>query len=258
LKQAADLGSLLVFTWDGVGLGPDGTLWGGEALLGRPGDWRRVASFRPFKLPGGDRAGREPWRSAASLCWETGADCPLEEAADPLLRSFWQQGRNAPATTAAGRLFDAAAALTGVCTKASFEGQGPMQLEALAALQADVASRPVERLKLAYTDGIHRSDWQPLLPMLSDEALSGGERAARFHLSMAHALLAQAQKIREDSGVSHLALSGGVFQNRVLTEHAIALLNAEGFVTTLPGSVPVNDGGIAFGQIVEAAHRGPD
>ena len=84
------------------------------------------------------------------------------------------------------------------------------------------------------------------------------ERAARFHASMAHALLAQALQVREDSGVRHVALSGGVFQNRVLTEHAIALLNAKEFTTTLPGSVPVNDGGIAFGQIVEAAHRGPD
>ncbi len=98
-----------------------------------PGNGDVLARFRSFKLPGGERAGREPWRSAAAICWESGRACPLEEASDPLLYSFWQQGKNAPQTTAAGRLFDAASALCGVCTTASYEGQGPMQLEALAA-----------------------------------------------------------------------------------------------------------------------------
>jgi hydrogenase maturation protein HypF len=254
LRQDEELADLLVFAWDGVGLGPDGTLWGGEALVGRPGNWVRSASFRPFRLPGGDKAGREPWRSAAALCWEAGLDCPLGAASDPLLRSFWQQGKNAPSTTAAGRLFDAAAALTGVCAQASFEGQGPMQLEALAALEG-IDEPPVTELGLAGENGVYRSDWQPLLPMLTNEALSAGERAARFHASMAHALVAQALRIREDTGVRHVALSGGVFQNRVLTEKAIELLNAGGFTPTLPDSVPVNDGGIAFGQIVETAYR---
>ncbi len=121
-KQASAeqrLGDMLVFTWDGVGFGEDGTLWGGEALAwANPVDWQRAAAFRPFKLPGGERAGREPWRSAAALCWESGQECPLEEAADPLLFSFWQQGKNAAPTTAAGRLFDAASALADGCLHA--------------------------------------------------------------------------------------------------------------------------------------------
>jgi hydrogenase maturation protein HypF len=275
-KQDEELTDLLVFTWDGVGLGPDGTLWGGEALAGRPGNWTRAASFRPFRLPGGDKAGREPWRSAAALCWETGIDCPLEEASDPLLRSFWEQGKNAPVTTAVGRLFDAAAALSGVCTQASFEGQGPMQLEALAATALGLqhchskdrhrhpgAGRDLPPTPMALsgpaaldTDEIYLTDWVDLIPMLTDESRSSEERAARFHASMAHALLAQALRIREDTHVNHVALSGGVFQNRVLTEKAIGLLNAHGFTATLPVSVPVNDGGIALGQIIEAAHNG--
>ncbi len=256
VHQDAALRDMLVFAWDGIGLGPDGSLWGGEALLGQPGQWKRVASFRPFRLPGGERAGREPWRSAAALCWEAGLDCTLEEAADPLLHSFWQQGKNAPSTTAAGRLFDAAAALCGVVTSASFEGQGPMQLEALAARFGGISELPVTQLKLTGGDGFYEADWQALIPVMSDTTLGVEERAARFHLAMAHALLDQARKVREDTGVSAIGLAGGVFQNRVLTEKAMALLNADGFAVTLPRLVPVNDGGISFGQIIDYAYNG--
>jgi hydrogenase maturation protein HypF len=276
LRQNKDLGDLLVFTWDGVGLGPDGTLWGGEALLGKPGTWQRLASLRPFKLPGGERAGREPWRSAAAICWETGQECPLDEASDPLLFSFWQQGNNAPQTTAAGRLFDAASALSGVCSTASFEGQGPMMFESLAANHTtskhhhpdkhrhsekhrhpgegrDLQQSPETptKLPLTKTGETHTADWAPLIPMLLDTSTSTAKRAAHFHLSMAHTILEQAVQIRKDTGVNSVALSGGVFQNRVLTEKSISLLIDNDFETTLPLLIPVNDGGISFGQIID-------
>jgi hydrogenase maturation protein HypF len=256
VHQESALDDMLVFTWDGIGLGPDGSLWGGEALLGQPGKWKRVASFRPFRLPGGERAGREPWRSAAALCWEAGVVCTLEEASDSLLYSFWQQGKNAPSTTAVGRLFDAAAALCGVVTSASFEGQGPMQLEALAACYANVDKLPVTQLELTGGDGFFQADWQTLIPVMTDTSLAVEERAARFHLAMAHTLLDQARQVREDTGVGAIGLSGGVFQNRLLTEKATALLNADGFTVTLPSWVPVNDGGISFGQIIDYAYHG--
>ncbi len=246
-----DLGNMLVFTWDGVGLGPDGTLWGGEALLGKPGHWQRAAGFRPFRLPGGESAGREPWRSAAGICWEVGLDYPTEEASDPLLHNFWKQGINAPLTTAAGRLFDAASALCGVCTKASFEGQGPMLFEALAASFGGTDEFPVSALEMSRRDKVYCADWATLIPMLIDQSRPLPERAAHFHLAMAHTVLAQAQQIREDTGVNAIGLSGGVFQNRVLTEKCIALLENAGFDVTLPLLTPVNDGGISFGQIVE-------
>ena len=242
---------MLVFTWDGVGLGPDGTLWGGEALAGKPGRWQRVATFRPFKLPGGERAGREPWRSAAALCWETGQDCPLEEASDPLLFSFWQQGINAPLTTAAGRLFDAASALCGVCTLASFEGQGPMQLEALAAKHGSLENRRPITLEFSRIDDVYSVDWAPLIPMLMNESEPVTERAAHFHLSMADSLLQQAKLIRADTAINRVGLAGGVFQNRVLTEKCIELLNKNGFEVILPSIMPVNDAAISFGQIIE-------
>ena len=119
----------IVFTWDGVGLGEDQTLWGGEAFTGASGRWQRAASFRPFRLPGGDKAGRGPWRAAAALLWETGQAAPF--APEPLHQA-WSARLNSPASSSVGRLFDAAAALCGVCTHASFEGEGPMRLEAIA------------------------------------------------------------------------------------------------------------------------------
>jgi hydrogenase maturation protein HypF len=246
---------MLVFTWDGVGLGPDEALWGGDALLGTPGYWQRVAHFRQFSLPGGERAGREPWRSAAGLCWEAGLECPLEEASDPLLYSFWQQGKNAPRTTAAGRLFDAASALCGVCSTASFEGQGPMQLEALAAGYDAATGAEVTRLELKKTNGIYNADWTTLLSWLLDTSYTKAERAAGFHASMAQSLLEQAQRIRQDTGVEMVGLGGGVFQNRVLTERSIELLSDDGFTVFWPLLMPVNDAAISFGQIVEYAHK---
>ena len=95
-------GEWLVFAWDGVGLGRDGTLWGGEAFLGRPGSWQRFASLRPFRLPGGDKAGREPWRSAAALHWECGTHWNATPDPDSLARAAWRQHVNCPSTSAAG------------------------------------------------------------------------------------------------------------------------------------------------------------
>jgi hydrogenase maturation protein HypF len=238
---------VLAFTWDGVGFGEDGTLWGGEALFGRPGGWKRVASMRPFYLPGGERAGREPWRSAAALCWQSGGHCDLLGMVDPMLREAWRRRLNTPQTSAVGRLFDAAAALTGICTQASFEGQGPMMLEAVC---DDSTVEPMP-LPLDEINGLLQCDWGPLLPLLLDENTPPGQRAMRFHVSMAHTLRDQAVRIRRQTGVNDVCLCGGVFQNRVLSECVIALLEADDFKVCLPETVPVNDAGISFGQIIE-------
>jgi hydrogenase maturation protein HypF len=250
--NAAGPGDWLVFTWDGVGYGEDGTLWGGEALRGRPGAWQRFASLRPFHLPGGERAGREPWRSAAALCWETGRSWQGLPQDAGLVRHAWERRLNTPQTTAAGRLFDAAAALTGLCHVASFEGQGPMLLEA-ACGQAEVD--PVRLPLLPAATGLWISDWEPLLPLLLDESLPAMQRAACFHASLAGALLAQALQAREIHGIERIGLCGGVFQNRVLTESAWRLLTAAGFDVALPEHIPVNDAGISYGQVIEFGSR---
>ncbi len=241
---------LLCFTWDGVGLGPDGTLWGGEALLGRPGAWRRVASWRPFRLPGGESAARHPWRSALGLSWESGILWPEGASlSDPLLRLAWERGLNAPTTTSVGRLFDAAAALLGVCLCTNYEGQAPMQLEALCRDAAAPVVLPLDR----DASGIWRSDWAALLPALMDTRTTSAARAAVFHASLAHALCGQALVLREETGVGRVSLCGGVFQNRVLTEQVQAQLAAAGFEVLIPERLPVNDAAISFGQVVEAA-----
>jgi hydrogenase maturation protein HypF len=248
--EHSDPGPWLVFTWDGVGYGEDATLWGGEALLGRPGAWRRVGSLRPFRLPGGERAAREPWRSAAALCWETGTPWPGAPAEVGLLREAWQRGLNAPATSAVGRLFDAAAALAGVVLRASFEGQGPMYLEALAADGATPPELPVRR------DGaLWCIDWGPLVPWLARGGVEPAEAAGGLHEALARALLHQALAVRADTGVAQVGLCGGVFQNRRLTERAAALLGDAGFTVVVPRALPVNDAAIAFGQLVERAHQ---
>ena len=238
----------IVFTWDGTGLGEDGSIWGGEALVGAPGRWRRAASLRPFRLPGGDRAGREPWRAAAALLWETNAPAPFAPAA---LHTAWQRGLNAPGSSAVGRLFDAAAALTGVCSHASFEGEGPMRLETLVDTAAEAIPLPLAR----DAAGVWRSDWAPLLPMLIDPARPLAERAACFHHSLAQALVDQAIHLREETGLDNVGLTGGVFQNRILAEAALARLAAAGFAVHLPARIPVNDAGLSFGQVIEFLHH---
>ena len=244
-----DDGNWLVFTWDGVGYGEDGTLWGGEALYGRPGYWQRAASMRPFNLPGGEKAGREPWRSAAALCWEAGIDWSELPDTAHLLHQAWYKQINSPQTSAVGRLFDAAAALTGVIQTASFEGQGPMLLEQIS---SDLAM--AEPLAIDKDDnGILRADWSDLLPGLINDHLSPARRAAVFHARLAHTLLAQAQSVRDERGVSNIGLCGGVFQNRKLADYVICLLQDNGFHACMPERLPANDAGICAGQIIEFA-----
>ena len=244
-------GQWLMFTWDGVGLGEDGTLWGGEALLGKPGHWRRVASLRTFRLPGGERAGREPWRSAAALHWECNSPWPDCPDPDGLAEAAWRNHVNCPETSAAGRLFDAAAALVCDLPVTSFEAQGPMILEALCRGSARAIELPVYK----ESSGLLRSDWAPLLRALTDRSIDRATRAEVFHSSMATAILRQAVSVREAHAIDHVGLCGGVFQNRVLTEQAVSLLQQAGFDVHLPEKLPCNDAALSFGQAAEIAAR---
>jgi hydrogenase maturation protein HypF len=250
-----------------VGYGSDGTLWGGEALAGRPGHWTRKASFRPFKLTGGDQAGRQPWRSAAALLWELGLDgghhagddvvhwpggdasqTNLDPAILQLTRRAWQKSINTHTSSAVGRLFDAAASLVLGRHLASFEGQGPMELEQIAGSDFNPVSLPL----ILDDAGILRSDWAPLLPVLQNQSVSARDRAALFHATMARALVDQAIEIRKTHTFDAVGLSGGVFQNRVLTERVVELLAEKGIEVRLHTEIPANDGGLSFGQVIEA------
>lgn len=250
--------AILIFAWDGVGLGPDGTLWGGEALLGRPGAWRRVARLRTFRLQGGDAAGREPWRSATSLCWAEGVSPPVEVLPDAdaaMAFAAWQRGLNCHVTSAAGRIFDAAAALLGLCRVTSFEGQGPALLEALADSD-DMSAAASDPLPLREApDGVIEADWAAALPALLDPTVPGPSRAASFHSTLAETALAIAEVVRRRHGVATVGLAGGVFQNRRLTEQIMRSLRAAGFEAFLGAAIACNDAGLSFGQVIEYGAR---
>lgn len=236
----------LILAWDGVGLGVDGGLWGGEVLRGRPGAWRRVVSLRPFRLPGGEAASSEIWRSAAGLLWEAGEVAPQWHAQQALLQSAWQRGLNSPHTTAVGRLFDAAAALMGVCHNTSYEGEGPMRVQALAQSTAQAASWPV---CWQQEGDLLQLDWQPWLALLQDECVPQAERARSFHMALAQTVAALPVLLGVEKTMQ-LGLTGGVFQNRLLVDLIDAAM--PDYPIYLPQHNPPNDGGLALGQLVEA------
>lgn len=238
----------LVFTWDGTGYGVDKTIWGGEALLGNSGSWRQVASWRRFYLPGGERAARQPWRSAAAVCWEANHHWQPAISDSDLAHQAWQKKINCPATSSVGRLFDAAASLIGLVDEVSYEGQAPMWLEALAQRgKAEALSLEMDR----DDQGVWRADWEWLLEVLQDDKTSQSDRARCFHETLGLTLLHQALQVREEHGDFAVGLSGGVFQNQLLTELVVRLLRQHGFRCYMPERVPVNDGGLGYGQIVE-------
>jgi hydrogenase maturation protein HypF len=241
----------LCFTWDAAGMGPDGTLWGGEALLGAPGAWTRMATFRSFAPPGGEKAAREPWRAAAALAWPLGLPfAPPGERNIALAQAAWAKRVNAPSTSAAGRLFDAAAALLDLAHYAEHEAQGPIALEKLAALGGE---QPAVHLPLRRrADGVLQADWAPLVAMLTDASRTHGARAYAFHASLAATLVAQAAAIRDAGQNFAVGLCGGVFQNRLLSSLVLDGLRRAGLRAYLPARHPCHDGGLSFGQVIEA------
>jgi hydrogenase maturation protein HypF len=238
-------GPLLAVVWDGSGLGTDGALWGGEFLRieRRAGvRWSRVGHLRPFRLPGGDAAARDPERALAGLLWQVPA---LRDLVAPALRPLLERGINTPATTSAGRLFDAVAALAGFRGPQRYEGEAAMRLEHAAATRPDAPAYP-----LPVTGGV--ADWSDLLAAAVEDSRRGGPAAwigARFHAALAGAIVQQAQA----SGLDTVILTGGCFQNRLLTERAIAGLRAAGFRPVIPRQLPPNDGSIAAGQALAVA-----
>lgn len=239
----------LVFAWDGLGLGDDDTLWGGETLAGAPGRWVRVGSFRSFRLVGGDSVALQPWRSACAVCWEIGADVLREDRRTEDLHKAWCRGAGV-ASSSVGRLFDAAATLLGVLDNATYDGQAPALVEAL--VREAVRGDP---LPVIQNGDFRVVDWEPLIRSLFDPLKSVERRASLFHGTLAATILAEAKSWRSVRGTNVVGLTGGVFQNRVLTEAAVSNLERNGFQVLLHEQIPANDGGLSFGQAVEYAAR---
>lgn len=260
----------LVFSWDGTGLGDDKSIWGGEGFYGSAGHWQRVSSIKPFHLQGGDKAAREPWRSACALLWENEVwekghstlDIISETEQTSLAFQAWKKRINTIQCSSMGRLFDAASALLGLGNTSSFEGQGPMLLETKSVtaslLNASGKSNKCivqSGLTLYEEEGLIIADWSEILEELLNEKQSIEQRALYFHLKIAETLISKAKKIRAIKGNFRVGLSGGVFQNKLLTETILKRLEEENFDAFLPEKVPYNDAGLAFGQIIEGGNN---
>ncbi|MDQ6750354.1 MAG: carbamoyltransferase HypF [Actinomycetota bacterium] len=265
LAEHGETGPAVGAIYDGTGYGLDGTVWGGELLVGGLDGFERAGSLRPVRLPGGDRAVREPWRMACAwLADALGEELParpaaLAEAVDELrwrqIASLAHSGLAAPVTTSAGRLFDAVAALCGIRAVVNYEGQAAIELEA--------AADPLERgaYPIALVEATDRLILDPR------EAVAGVARevaagepvaaiAARFHHGMADATARACAELAESRGLDTVVLSGGVFQNRLLLERTTTRLEEASLRVLRPVRLPANDGGIAYGQAAVATVSG--
>ncbi|MGI8513223.1 MAG: Sua5/YciO/YrdC/YwlC family protein, partial [Solirubrobacteraceae bacterium] len=267
LAEHGETGRALGAIFDGTGYGPDGTVWGGELLLGDLTGFERLGMLEPVRMPGGDAAVREPWRMACA--WlvaasdDPDADPPLPATlvgtVDP---DRWRQvaglarsGVASPVATSAGRLFDAVAALCGVRTAVNYEGQAVIELEAACA----PGERGAYELPVIDEGGPVVLDARALVRAVS-AALAAGEDAgvvaARFHHGLADATAAACIALAGRHDVGTVVLSGGTFQNRRLLERTSAGLAGAGLRVLVPERLPANDGGIAYGQAAVATARG--
>ncbi|MDQ7825681.1 MAG: carbamoyltransferase HypF [Candidatus Eremiobacteraeota bacterium] len=252
--------------FDGLGYGDDGTLWGGEFLLGSYREYERVAYFKPIPLPGGTKAIKEPWRMALSVLYNAmgedlwSASIPFVKAIDhsrwPILRKMLEGGLGSPLTSSAGRLFDAAGALLGIRSEITYEGQAAVLLQMAATgstaewYDYDVVPRGnpfpyiIDTGKM-FTAMVHEIERNTPLPIM----------AKKFHNTMARIVETVCRNIRRSGGTSLVALSGGVFQNMRLLELCQGLLLESGFTVLLHGRIPPNDGGLSLGQAMVAEAR---
>jgi hydrogenase maturation protein HypF len=263
LEHDGGPGKVLGVAWDGTGYGPDGTVWGGEFIVVDrvTRTARRVARLRPFRLPGGEAAVREPRRSALAVAHDllgddlqrwlgTARELGFREAEAVLLRGIIERGVQAPVTTSAGRLFDAVAALLGLRHASSFEGQAAMDVEFAAdgfAGTAEPWPMPLESPDGANCDEL---DWRPAVAELVRErnGRDAARLAARFHATLAGGIVAVARRV----GLPTILLTGGCFQNLRLLELSAAMLRSEGFTVLRHQQLPPNDGGLAAGQALGA------
>lgn len=266
-------GTLIGVILDGTGYGSDGTIWGGEFLVGGYGSYRRAAHFRPVPLPGGDAAVREPWRMALAYLHEAigteafTIDHPiikqLEGQQKRLFAQMLQRRINSPLTSSCGRLFDAVAALLDLRQNVSYDGQAAIALEALAEKFAGLGKEPDQAGNYPYAiasgAGPLQLDFSPIFPRIladRDAGISSASIAAHFHRTIATAIVEVCLRLRKSSGLERVVLSGGVFQNRLLSEMIYTSLTSHGFGVFTHRLVPPNDGGIALGQAAIAAQKG--
>ncbi|MEZ4598272.1 MAG: carbamoyltransferase HypF [Syntrophotaleaceae bacterium] len=256
-------GEVIGVIFDGTGFGSDGTIWGGEFLVGGYRSFERSGYLRPLPLPGGDAAVRQPWRMALSWLYrlfgshlyDLNLPCTrqLSPGEESLFLQMLEKGINAPLTSSCGRLFDAVASLLDLRQQVAYEGQAAIELEAL----AETAAPTGEPWPFAIVEeaGYWVLDFAELMRKLLEEQRQGAPQnqlARRFHHSLAAAAGDLCEKVRAETGLERVVLSGGVFQNRLLTEELCHILEDRKFRVYTQRLVPPNDGGLALGQAVIA------
>jgi hydrogenase maturation protein HypF len=252
---------VLGIAWDGTGYGEDGSLWGGEFLYVDEENFHRVGSLRPFPLPGSSQAIREPRRSALGFLYEGFGEADRTEWAPvrafssqerTILNRMLQQQINSPMTSSMGRLFDAVASLLDVRQTITYEGQAAVELEP-DVLEHELlnSSGTCYPFNIKQKGAVATLDWEPMLKALLEDLKRNvpcNLISAKFHNTVVEMIVAMAHRV----GEKQIALTGGCFQNRYLTERAVHRLRAEGFKPYWHHQIPPNDGGIAAGQIVGA------
>lgn len=242
-------GNVLGVSWDGSGYGTDGTLWGGEFLVADYKGFERFCTFRKLRLIGGEEAVKEPERALFSILYEIEEDISTKTPKSLVWKQMLRKGFNSPFTTSAGRVFDAAASLLGICHRASYEGQGAMMLEANANGKAGL-SYPIE---VRRQGNMNIFNWGPMFRSMAEDVRKGigvTTISQNFHETLAQLILHVAEMARQEKGLNNVCLSGGVFQNKVLTERAVYLLKCSGFDVFTHNRLPSNDGGLSLGQLI--------
>lgn len=265
-------GPVIGVAFDGTGFGEDGNIWGGEFLVADLKGYRRLAQLKYIPMPGGSQAIREPWRMAASYLYHVyGNDLPEIEFTERLDKNKWSileqmilKKINSPLTSSIGRLFDAVASLVGVRDRVEYEGQAAIELEKAAALSSQFLSttdQPLAGPISSYQFEIKGEDElfviEPglIIAGVVEDLQKGNsiqEISAKFHNTVAELVVKVCSEIRKRTGVGDVVLSGGVFQNRLLSQKAPSYLQAEKFNVYTHHRVPTNDSGISLGQAVVA------
>jgi hydrogenase maturation protein HypF len=239
---------------DGVGYGADGGIWGGEVLAGDLTGFTRLGRLRPLRLPGGDAAARETGRCASAWLFDAIGPGAVR---DPAHREMLERDLRCPPSSGAGRLFDAAASLLGVCEENLHEAMSGMLLEAFAS-RAGARPSGADLMPLREEAGLAEIDHGPLLARILDGVENGEpveDLAWLFHDALADGLARAARRAAAAEGIRTVGLSGGVFLNTLLTELTASRLEGAGLEVLLHREVPPNDGGIAYGQAAVAAAR---
>jgi hydrogenase maturation protein HypF len=255
-------GPVIGVAFDGAGYGEDGALWGGEFLLAEYSGFKRLAHFEYIPLPGGKIAIEKPYRMALSYLFKVFGD-KVFELELPFLKKIKmeesvmagrqiERGINSPMTSSCGRLFDAVSAILNIRGETSYEGQAAVEMESIADMNADKSyAFEVMDHKIISFDRMFRDIVEDIRNNVAVPVIAG-----RFHLTVAEAILKTCRNLVKQNKINRVALSGGVFQNRLLNELTVKLLEADGMTVLVHHDVPANDGGIALGQAVIANSSG--